>query len=92
MPRAILKGGVIYPVEPLPPEWGDGREVWVDDAAPDSPADIDKWYSELQALAAQIDPEDQKRLEKALAEADEQAKAVVRREMAYRFAARPDAL
>jgi hypothetical protein len=81
MPRAILKDGVIYPIEPLPPEWDDGRELWVADAEADSPQDLDRWFKELQALASRGDPEDRKRLEAALAEADEKAKALVRREM-----------
>ncbi len=29
MPRAVLKNGVIYPLEPLPPEWADGQELEV---------------------------------------------------------------
>jgi hypothetical protein len=35
----------------------------------------------LEALCAAGDPEDHRRLEAALAEADEQAKAMVRKEM-----------
>jgi len=81
MPRAIVKDGMIYPIEPLPADWTDGHEVTVEDAKPDSPEAIDKWYAELEELARQIDPEDHRRLEEALAEADRQAKAQVRREM-----------
>jgi hypothetical protein len=78
-----LKNGVIHPLDPLPPEWTDGRELQVEDAQEpdDSPEAIDKWFEQLEALAAQIDPEDYKRLEAALAEADARAKEMVRREM-----------
>ncbi len=83
MVRAVLKNGTIQPLDPLPPEWTEGRELWVEDAgAPDgSPEDLDKWCQELEALCAQNDPKDMERLHAALAEAHEQAKAMVRREM-----------
>jgi hypothetical protein len=83
MVRAVLKNGVIHPLDPLPPEWTDGRELQVEDAEePDeSPEALDRWYQELEASVANIDPEDYKRLEAVLAEADARAKEMVRREM-----------
>ena len=83
MVRAVLRDGVIYPVDPLPPDWTDGRELRVEDAQEpeDSPEALDRWYRELEALCAQNDPEDDDRLMAALAEAHEQAKAMVRREL-----------
>ena len=27
MPKAVLKNGMIYPLEPLPPEWTEGQEL-----------------------------------------------------------------
>jgi hypothetical protein len=81
MPRAILKDGVIYPIEPLPPDWMDGRELLVEDGEQPSPAAIDRWYADMEELTKDMDPEDDKRLEEALAEADRLAKAQVRREM-----------
>jgi hypothetical protein len=81
MPRAVLKNGVIYPLEPLPPEWTDGQELWVEPAADESPESLEQWYRELEAMVAENDPEDIARLEAALKEADELAKAQVRREM-----------
>jgi hypothetical protein len=76
MPRAILRDGLIYPIEPLPPEWADGRELWVKEARPKTLDDLDKWAKELEALVAEIDPEDHKRIESAIAEADRQAKGL----------------
>jgi len=84
MPRAVLKNGVICPLEPLPPEWTEGQELWVeaaDESEDESPEALDRWYQELEALVAQNDPEDLARIEAALKEADELAKAQVRREM-----------
>jgi hypothetical protein len=43
--------------------------------------DWDKWNAEMDALAAQIDPEDFRRLERTLAEAKEQARGIVRKPM-----------
>jgi hypothetical protein len=83
MPRAVLKNGVIYPVDPLPPEWADGKELWVEE--PHEPGDNlhgeDHWLDELDAMVAENDAEDFKKLEDALREADQQAKEWVRREM-----------
>ena len=81
MPRAILRDGVIYPMEPLPPEWADGRELRVEDAGPETPEDIERHFAELNALCAQGDPEDDKRVQEALDEAKALAKGLVRRSM-----------
>jgi hypothetical protein len=79
MPRAILRDGVIYPIEPLPPEWADGRELWVEEAKPETPEGIDKWAEEMNALGAEIDPEDEKRLHDAIAEVRRQSKSAAPR-------------
>jgi hypothetical protein len=84
MVKAVLRGGVIYPTGPLPSDWRDGQELRVEEAGPQGPADpeaIDRWYAKLESLCAAGDPEDDERLDKALAEAHEQAKAFVRRRM-----------
>jgi hypothetical protein len=50
------------------------------DAAPVE--DLDEWYRELQALGpADYEPGEWERVQAILIEADEQAKALVRREM-----------
>jgi hypothetical protein len=41
----------------------------------------EKWFERLEAAAQKIDPRDIDKLEAALKEADEQAKAMARREM-----------
>lgn len=33
MVRAVLKNGVIYPLDPLPEAWREGQEVQVEEAA-----------------------------------------------------------
>jgi hypothetical protein len=80
MPRAILLNGLIYPLEPLPAGWQDGQELWVEESPPESPEALDRWCQEMEALCATGDPEDDKRLEAALAELRRQDKALARRE------------
>ena len=60
MPRAVLKNGVIYPLEPLPPEWADGKEVSVEDPEKPTvkPEADDAWFDGLEAAAQQISPRD----------------------------------
>jgi len=82
MPEAVLKNGVICPLEPLPPEWADRLELRVEAATEDDEdQDLDAWYHELQALFAQNDPSDWARVEETIRAADEQAKALVRKQM-----------
>ncbi len=81
--RAIVEQGRIRPLEPLPSEWVEGRELRVLEAEPhDGPDEGDRWSREMDKLAAETDdPEDWAHIEAALADADIQAKAHVRREM-----------
>jgi hypothetical protein len=84
MIRAVIKNGAIQPLEPLPAEWKDGRQVVVDQVEPTAleVGEIDRWASEMNELTAALnDAEEWREIEAALAEADREAKAVVRREM-----------
>jgi hypothetical protein len=83
MPRAVLKIGVIYPLEPLPPEWADGQELEVAPArlAEEDPEAIERWARELDALCADSDPEDEARMLAAIDKQRREAKAQARREM-----------
>ena len=83
MVRAILRGGIIYPLEPVPEGWSEGQEVRVqtDESAGDE-ADSDAWSREMADLTAELDdPAAWEQLESCLREADEQAKTWVRCEM-----------
>ena len=83
MPRAVLKDGVIYLLEPLPPEWTNGTELRVEESplTEQSLEEIDRQFRKLEAAAQHIDPEDVASVEAALREADERAKEWMRREM-----------
>ena len=81
MPRAILKNGLIYHLEPLPPDWGEGQELDVQEVEKDSEESLERWYQELETMVRENDAEDLGRLEAALQEADVVAKEQMRREM-----------
>ena len=82
MIRAVVRNGTIHPIEPMPSEWVDGREVVVEDAeSPKLVEDIDRWYRELQADATAIEPADDLTLQEALSEVRRQAKQLARHEM-----------
>jgi hypothetical protein len=82
MIRAVVQNGLIRPVDPIPPTWVEGHEVIVEDADFTSIEDLEAWYLELQKLGpAKYEPGESQRVQAILNEADEQAKAAVRREM-----------
>jgi hypothetical protein len=82
---AIVKDGIIQPLEPLPPEWQNGHEVRVGEVAEqqeNGADDFDRWVDDMNKLTAQLDdPREWEQIEAVLAEADRQNKALVRREM-----------
>ena len=82
MIRAIIKNGAIQLLEPIPPEWTDGREVVVDEAEPVRRSEeVDQWLQELESAAGTIDSADDERLQVAVDEVRRQAKETARREM-----------
>ena len=82
MIRAVVRNGTIHPIEPMPSEWVDGREVVVEDAeSPKLVEDIDRWYRELQADATAIEPADDLTLQEALSEVRRQAKQLALHKM-----------
>jgi len=85
MIRAIVKNGIIQPLEPLPSNWEDGRHVVVDASDEQSSNGTDEygqWLDDMKALTAELnDPKEWQEIEANLAEADRQNKALVRREM-----------
>jgi hypothetical protein len=80
MLKAILRKGVIVPLEPLPPEWEEGAALEVAKAeAP--PLDIDAWAQSMNQLCADSPAEDEETMRRAVEEHRQQAKAQMRREM-----------
>jgi hypothetical protein len=82
MIRAIVQNGLIHPLDPIPPDWVEGHQVIVEDASSAPIEDLEGWYRELLKLGpAEYEPGEWARVQAILIEADEQAKAVVRRQM-----------
>jgi len=79
--RAILRQGIIQPVEPLPPDWTDGQELVVEEPHADgTQAEISQWAQELETAAAQIPAEEHDRFLKALEEVEKESKEAVRKQ------------
>jgi hypothetical protein len=84
MIRAVVQNGMIRPVDPIPPDWVEGQHVIVEDASSAPNEDLEAWYAELQRLGPAVyEPGEQQRIQAIMAEADEQAKAEVRRHLSY---------
>jgi len=82
MIRAVVQNGLIRPLEPLPAAWNEGRHVIVEDAGSTSVEELEGWYRELQRLdPAEDEPDEWRQVQAVLNEADEQAKALVRRKI-----------
>lgn len=84
MIKAILQDGLIRPIEPLPPEWSNGRELWIEDAGvpEESPEAIDRWYRKLQELDSQaLDLPDFDHFQEILHEVREKDREIARRKV-----------
>ena len=77
---AVLRQGVIVPLQPLPPEWQEGDVLEVG-KAPSVPVDIDAWATTMNELCADSSTGDEEVMRRAIDEHRQQAKAQVRREM-----------
>ena len=80
MLKAVVSGGEIRPLEPLPADWQEGQQLRVEKAEAELPVEeIDRDFAVLAALCEASEPADEERLESALEEARRQAKEQVRR-------------
>jgi hypothetical protein len=80
MLKAILRNGSIVPLDPLPSDWKEGTPLEVGRAEP-AELDIDQWAQEMRLLCADSLPEEEQRMQAAIAEHRRLAKAQARREM-----------
>lgn len=80
MLKAVLRKGVIVPLEPLPSEWEEGAALEVV-KADDLQLDIDAWAKTMNLLCADSLVEDEEAMHRAIEEHRQQAKAQTRREM-----------
>ncbi len=82
MPRALLKNGVICPIEPLPADWHDGTELTIEKYQPATNGSAvsftDHWMDEVEALAAKGSVAEDKKLTEAIAQIRHGAKELAR--------------
>ncbi len=76
--RAVLRQGVIQPIEPLPPDWRDGQELVVESNGDTGSEAIEQWARELDAAAAEIPADQHARFLRALDEIERESKESVR--------------
>ena len=83
MVKAIVSGGAIRPLEPLPADWREGQALRVEreDERDASIAEVDQDFALLATLCDQSEPADEEVLQQAIEEAHRQAKEQVRRQM-----------
>ena len=86
MLKAVVKGGEIRPLEPLPADWQEGQPLRVDkaDDGEMTADEIDRDFAVLAKMCETSKPEDEEQLEQRLLEARRQAKELVRRQMGLR--------
>lgn len=83
--KAVLRHGVIEPVEPLPPDWREGQELVVEEPKADrADAEINQWAQEMDAATAQIPAEEHERFLSALDEIERESKDAVRKQWGIR--------
>ena len=86
MVRAILKNGVIHPIDPLPADWREGQELEVE-LSEDEPIDveaIEQWGREVDEAAAAISDEDHKTVQQAIDAHEREQKELMARRMGLR--------
>jgi hypothetical protein len=83
MVKAVVSGGQIHPLEPLPVDWQEGQPLRVEkaDEGEASVEEIDRDFSVLASLCESSEPADEELLLRALQDARRQAKEQVRRHM-----------
>ncbi len=79
--KAVLRHGVIQPVDPLPPDWTEGQELIVEEPGPDvAGVEIGQWVQEMDAATAQLPHEEHDRFRQALDQIEQESKDAVRRQ------------
>jgi hypothetical protein len=80
MLKAEIRNGSIVPLEPLPKDWNNGTKLSIEPVSetPEAVDQIDRDFDELERICSQGSESDFKLLQKALDEADREAKAWMR--------------
>lgn len=79
--KAVLRQGVIQPIEPLPADWVEGQELVVEEPrAVGADDEVGRWAREMDAAVAQIPAEEHDRFLHAVDEIERESKDAVRKE------------
>lgn len=79
--KAVLRQGVIQPIERLPADWVEGQELVVEGPRGEGGGDeIGQWAREMDAALARIPAEEHDRFLEALDEIERESKDAVRKE------------
>ncbi len=83
MLKAVVSGGEIRPLKPLPIDWQEGQRLRVEKAneGETSVEEIDRDFAVLARLCETSKPENEQQLERAAQEARRQATEQVRHQM-----------
>jgi hypothetical protein len=66
--KAVLRDGIIQPIDPLPSDWTDGQELVVEEPQSNGAANVAQWAQEMDAATAQIPAKEHERFLNALDE------------------------
>lgn len=79
--KAVLRQGVIQPIEPLPADWVEGQELVVEEPRDErADAEIGQWAREMDAAVARIPADEHDRFLEALDGIERESKDAVRKE------------
>ncbi len=82
MVKAVLRRGAIEPLSPLPSDWAEGQELVIAEARAEAKNEnLAAWSREIDELSAQMSKDDFDRVDRAIAQADQEAKDSVKRQM-----------
>ena len=79
MIKAILKDGVVHPLDPLPQNWSDGQELIIEAIPPPGSSEaISDWMAQVEQAMARIPQSDHERLLSAVTEHRKEQKELMR--------------
>ena len=86
MIHGVIQDGTILPLDPIPQDWTEGKEVVIE-AAPgvefENRAHIEQWFATMEALGpAQYQPGEREAIERFWATSDQDAKEAMKRSWA----------
>jgi len=78
--KAVLRHGIIQPIDPLPSDWTDGQELVVEKPQSNGATEIAQWAQELDAATAEIPASEHDRFLQALDQIEHESKEAVRKQ------------